>query len=465
MRPNELCPCGSGKKFKKCHTGKSLAFLPGHEPPSRKQQLRAHAGRLQPEQIVQLPRAELAQLEVERLKDDALVSTTTRQLALHDWPRAAAAITELARRPTRQVSARILRIELVGAALRARDTKMAAEQIEQFDDENTAAPWRLALALATGEGEAVGPLRAAAANALRDASGVSAVALARAVLAVDRSLGILLARAAVRADNTDEVGALVDEVERARDDLLLPPGDHADEMYELLGGLRGQRAVDAAARARLVGEAEGLRAGLEANAARVAELEREAARRVVDLREAERVVAEAAQRATPPPDAETRRYQVKVKELEALVREKNEQLATTRRALAAMPASVQPPVAAPAGVVLPDSDDDGMDVGGPVAVPRQILITRFGPRAADAFAEVPRHVAAAAARTVGALAAGDAGPWGNVKPAKDMPRHVLMSRIGIHHRLLFRVDDGELAVLDLVSREELMTTLKHLRSG
>jgi ABC-type molybdenum transport system ATPase subunit/photorepair protein PhrA len=67
-------------------------------------------------------------------------------------------------------------------------------------------------------------------------------------------------------------------------------------------------------------------------------------------------------------------------------------------------------------------------------------------------------------RTVGALAAGEPGAWRAVKQAKDMPRQVLMARIGIHHRLLFRLDDG-LDVLDLVTRGSLMTTLKHLRSS
>ena len=50
-----------------------------------------------------------------------------------------------------------------------------------------------------------------------------------------------------------------------------------------------------------------------------------------------------------------------------------------------------------------------------------------------------------------------------VKQAKDMTRQVLMARVGIHHRLLFRVEDGILDALDLITREQLMTTLKRLR--
>lgn len=77
---------------------------------------------------------------------------------------------------------------------------------------------------------------------------------------------------------------------------------------------------------------------------------------------------------------------------------------------------------------------------------------------------VPRNVAATAMRTIGALAAGDTAAWRGVKQAADMPRQVLMARIGIHHRLLFRADEGALHVMDLVTRESLQATLKRLRS-
>jgi len=46
-----------------------------------------------------------------------------------------------------------------------------------------------------------------------------------------------------------------------------------------------------------------------------------------------------------------------------------------------------------------------------------------------------------------------------------MVRQVLMARVGIHHRLLFRVEDGALDVIDLITREQLMTTLKRLRGA
>ena len=40
-----------------------------------------------------------------------------------------------------------------------------------------------------------------------------------------------------------------------------------------------------------------------------------------------------------------------------------------------------------------------------------------------------------------------------------------MARVGIHHRLLFRVEAGVLDCLDLITREQLLTTLKRLRAA
>ena len=44
-----------------------------------------------------------------------------------------------------------------------------------------------------------------------------------------------------------------------------------------------------------------------------------------------------------------------------------------------------------------------------------------------------------------------------------MARQLLMARIGLHHRLLFRIEAGGLEALDLVTRESLLLRLRQLR--
>jgi len=76
---------------------------------------------------------------------------------------------------------------------------------------------------------------------------------------------------------------------------------------------------------------------------------------------------------------------------------------------------------------------------------------------------VPPQVASEAMRTIGVLASGDGFMWKSVKQAKDMVRPLYMARVGIHHRLILRVENGELNALDLITREQLDTTLRRLR--
>jgi hypothetical protein len=89
----------------------------------------------------------------------------------------------------------------------------------------------------------------------------------------------------------------------------------------------------------------------------------------------------------------------------------------------------------------------------------------FSRKAQDALDELPRNIAAETLRTIGAIAAGDAAAWRRVKQAKEMSRAVLMARIGIHYRLLFRVDERTLEVVDVIHRADLGTVLKRLRAA
>jgi hypothetical protein len=92
-----------------------------------------------------------------------------------------------------------------------------------------------------------------------------------------------------------------------------------------------------------------------------------------------------------------------------------------------------------------------------------IQIPRFSAAASAAVDIVSRTVAATAMRTVGALAAGDLAAWRTVEQARDMPHQLFVTRVGSHHRLLFRLDAG-LDIIDLVTRESLPATLQRLRS-
>lgn len=68
-------------------------------------------------------------------------------------------------------------------------------------------------------------------------------------------------------------------------------------------------------------------------------------------------------------------------------------------------------------------------------------------------------------RTVGQLAAGDVHMWESVKQLKSTATPVYSARIGIRHRLVFRIVDETLQLDDLVTREGLDTTIKRMRAS
>jgi hypothetical protein len=215
-------------------------------------------------------------------------------------------------------------------------------------------------------------------------------------------------------------------------------------------------------------DAAKLKASLQESAARADELERSLAALRTELA-AERTkpaaeLTRAPERAPGEERGELRSTRVaelddRVKQLEALIREGNAERRDLRKQLETTAARPDPEPRARRSTA--DEPDEGVD--DLVSGVRGITLPRFDRRFADAIADVPAPVAAEAMRTIGVLSAGDGFAWRNVKQAKDMARQVLMTRVGIHHRLLFRCEDGVLDVLDLITRETLLTTLKRLR--
>jgi hypothetical protein len=168
-------------------------------------------------------------------------------------------------------------------------------------------------------------------------------------------------------------------------------------------------------------------------------------------------------RSSSTAEPDRRPLRAKIDKLEAHIRDLNEERAELRRHVASTTDGTSVAPTAQRGEAS-DQTDEGMERLPVPITTRPVLVPRVSAAATNALGTVPRHVAATAIRAIGGLAAGDAPVWHAVKQATGLSRQVLMTRIGIHHRLLFRADDGALDVLDLVTRESLLTTLKRLRS-
>jgi hypothetical protein len=445
---NDPCPCGSGLKYKKCCADKPVAAPSPVPGLSWDEFLGAGAGRMTADHVVELALRDLARVDLPRLGDEPLRAAFRRFLSAHAWTHGERAFAELERRaPTACADDRD---ELVHAYVLAHELERARAHIAKMSPD-IAPYYQLELAIADGAGWDA--IVGTAEHALRSGAKVDDIELAYALLRAAPPLGIYFMRACIGTLHVDDPDLMLEAVEDARDQLNLAPNDAAWDVLDQLTVESKQDKAD---------DSDQLRASLQGSTTRIDQLERTLSAMRGELDAARTQPAAALARA---PDTERGSgLESRVRELEALIREGNAERRELRQKLQTMETKRNEDHrtrrAAPEV-----RDDDDAETEAVAPGHRGVVLPRFDRRFADALADVPANVAAEAMRTIGTLGAGDGFAWRNVKQAKDMVRPVLMARVGIHHRMLFRVDDGALEVLDLITRETLLTALKRLRAA
>ena len=466
---NELCPCGSSKKFKRCCADKQAHVAPSPVAGlSWDEYVTKGAEHMSIDDVNALPMRELARVDLARLGDLPLVAAIRRFKRERLLDRATHGTALLATRDT-EVNVDGVRDEILSEALDANDVTRAAEQLDAMRDPAAAGLHKLEIDLRLRRDGALEALATAADEAVRNDNAPSATELAHTLLRAVPALGLLVARGCLRPGRATVNDSLLGGIEETRDALLLMPGDPAWDVHAQLKEDHDSDEHDEE-QERAAAEATALRGSLRVASSRVEDLERELARKQADLDSARTSLQPVAVLAAPAPRDAFERDRVhdlenRVEELEGLVRERNSERADLRRQLAAATsAASRARETLPLSLATAAERDDGacepIDV-----IDRGPVIPQLSRRAEDALGAVPKHVASEALRTFGSVCAGDASAWRKVKQAKDMPRQVLMARIGIHHRLLFRIEGSALNMLDVVTRENLMTTLKRMRGA
>ena len=440
---NDPCPCGSGLKYKKCCADKQVVPSP-IAGLSYDEFLRGD--KIAIEHVDQLPLQDLVRVDLTKPADPVLATIFRRFLRVREWRHAERALDELVRRKPDDD----WRYELVHELFECGEVERARGHVVQMKEFRAQSD--LELAIHDDAAAAWRALVVAAREALTSTDKLADVELAYTLLRAEPLVGIYFARACIGTLNADDPETLLDAVEDARDRLNLQPVDAAwSVLDELLEDEQKPAQADDAK----------LKDSLSESSARIDHLERTLAAVRADLEAARtRPVAELMR--VPEDRDRATALDSKVRELEALIREGNAERRELRKQLQHTPPDERREGPRARRVTLAEPDDD---VGDDIEVgARGIAIPRFDRRATDALASVPAAVGAEAMRTLGTLCAGDLGAWRGVKQAKDMTRPLLMARVGIHHRLLFRIDDGVLDVVDLITREQLLTTLKRLRA-
>jgi hypothetical protein len=467
---NDPCPCGSGLKYKKCCADKPVATPSPIPGVSWDDFLGARAGEMTSVHIDELAAKDLARVDPTHLAEPAVMASFQRWRMLREWSRAERALDELVRRGSELVVD--ARHQLVHELLGCRELSRARLHVAQLPAHD-ALCYQVELAIADDK-DAWATLESSCDALLRGIDGqdqrpagstaeqrgsidsMTDVDLAYSLLRAAPAVGIYVARACIGMTHIEEAELLLDAVEDARDELGLPPSDPAWSVLDRLDARARPPEDDATTR---------LRTSLAESTSRIDELERSLAATRAELQDARTLPAAALAKA---PETKPTGLDARVRDLEAMIREGNAERRELRDKLSASEAQTRSHrdeghrgrrAAPDAGQDVDDAETEAVAGGA-----RGIVVPRFERKAADAFADVPGPVAAEAMRTIGTLAAGDGFAWRNVKQAKDMIRAVLMARVGIHHRLLFRVESGTLEVLDLITREQLLTTLKRLRA-
>jgi hypothetical protein len=431
------------------------------------------------EEVDALRPRELSEVDFPTLGTLPLIAALRRAVAFHRWDLAERAMETLAARTdTPDGDAEGYREELISAAVDAGNVDLADRQIARLQDRKTArASDLLKLDLMRPTAETLVHLEETALAGLREPEGDGLFDLSFSLLRASPALGVVVARGSLSARRWLDSDVVVDTVEEARDRLGLPPGDTARDLYELLLDRDAARRVDevlqrgaSAERDALAANAEGLQDKLRESKARVADLERRLRAQEASLGrlptqkpvEALMPMTTAAATAQSTSDeAERRRLRVKVDELKHLLTERNEERTALRRQLAKVNDAL---VAESPGVErAAEMDQADPEDGAAVEAPRMILTPSFAPCCSDELRGLPAAVGRRVLATVAALAGGDAAAWRQAKQMASAADPLLTCRVGIHHRVIFRLRGGELAVLSVVHRKDLESAIKRHR--
>lgn len=431
---NDPCPCGSGKKHKKCCEGKAVEYVakqPAAQLPIPDRHLH---------ELVALDPGSLGTDELEQLAE------SLAQYGLLE--EAEAAFEVLSQRPDLDCPVDDCRHTLVLEATERGDVALVRRHLLACEEDTLLG--RCAPGLLAALDERLDPLEACCRDLLEDRG--MEVEFSAMLIDLRPALGVLFARAALGSDRLLDSETLLGDIRSARLRLELPPEDRFEELWDSMFEAEDEDEGDEGEN-ESAEEARRLRSQLADSAQQARELQTRLREAEQLLEEARAVRPKAEEREAHP--AEIRRLRDRVTRLKQMVAERNEERADLRRQLRA-PAREEPAFAA-----AEPEDEDGYDVP---SARRPPLIPRFAREAEDDLRELPAAPARVAMKQLGGLCAGDDLAWSKVKRLQAV-EGVHSVRLGLHHRMLFTFDleARTLEVVRAIARESQETVLRQLR--
>jgi hypothetical protein len=456
---NDPCPCGSGKKYKKCCQDKDSAASSADPEAAWRKQLEAAVPTMTAQQAVDLRLADLAALPYERLLPETRLAAMRELLRHRRWDAAERAIDAMAKAGE---DANKARLELVDEAFRIREIDVARAHAQRLREAGVTDGLLEAMdAVATPARTSLSRLDEMAGKGLRDAP-AALFDVADALLTYHPSLGIVAARGVLATAHPDDAKLFLELIEEARDRLGLPPGDAALDVQQALERFDRERdakpPADGQTVEALATEARALRAAAREASARVEELEARLRERARESREY------GAAPAAAPASWESERAELRdrLAELKSLIAAGNDERAELRRKLAEANERLEEnaAVSGPAPVPVVEGAPDPERTPDEAPRVRGVMVPRFDRAAEAALRDLPARVVRDALRVIADLCSGEGNVWREIKQLERISPPMYSARIGIHYRVLFRMEPGVLDVAEILAREGLLAGVR-----
>jgi hypothetical protein len=299
---------------------------------------------------------------------------------------------------------------------------------------------------------------------LNDSATLSSLA-AGLMTSGQRALGILVARGVLPITDKKDALFLFEQMLESRDKLNLSPDDPFSDLIDSLFTEEDSEPS---------GDAEALRVArhrLESKAQEVRQLKEslEQLRSEIEHRE-EKPLTPAVQSSSLQgslDEGALHALREKVSELKCELKQRHNERAVLRRELEKMHTDLESlrqfqvqhgkPIQDPEET----DEEESLILPGEVTANQPVRLIEFPRKFQSALALIPRQTARATLAILGRLAAGEPAAFSGVVRLKACP-DILRQRIGIHYRLLFRLQPDQVQVVDVINRKDLPRRIKSL---
>ena len=288
------------------------------------------------------------------------------------------------------------------------------------------------------------------------------VGLSRALMLTEfRIFGIYVARSMIPLLPKKEALKLLNYIFETRDAMNLPPDEYYSDVLDK------RFAEEEPEEGKDSGELRTARRQLETKVAEARRIKEELGklRREMSDREKKQAetIAASPRQTAPADDPRLQELRGKVGELKSILNERQEERASLRKDIQQAQAALETLRATtPAGGKTVAVDpEEALVLPGEVTGNQPVRILEFPRKFHETLGRLPRQVARGAMAMLGRLAAGEPAAFVGVVQLKDCP-NTLRQRIGIDHRLLFRLHADRVEVVDLINRRDLEKRIKTL---